>query len=239
MDMLRHWGRVAVISALPLSFAFASMTAGADELPARDPIQIYGNEIRFDVERDGKPIGQHTVTFTRTRDGVEAESRVEVQVNLLFLTAYRLRYQARELWSDGELQFIEASTNDNGDYTHVQAVRDAAGLEISSPLGTYEAPSILPISHWNADVLKGGQMLNPMTGELAKIQVFYQGFDTVATRSGALRARHYLYSGDLNGEIWFDDQGRWVRLRFRADDGSIIDYVCRRCRAPAAITEAE
>jgi hypothetical protein len=61
----------------------------------------------------------------------------------------------------------------------------------------------------------------------------------VVTRSGALRARHYLYAGDLNGEIWFDDQGRWVKLRFRADDGSIIDYVCRRCQAPATITEAE
>ena len=237
--MLRHWVRVAVTSALALCWVATSGTAVADLPPARDPIQLYGNEIRFDVERDGKPIGQHVVTFTRTGDGVQVDSRADVQVDLLFLTAYRLRYHARELWTAGELKFIEASTNDNGDYTHVQAVRDAAGLVISSPEGTYTAPGILPTSHWNAALLKGGSLLNTLTGELDEVEVFYQGFDTVVTRKGALRARHYLYSGDLNGEIWYDEEGRWVKLRFRANDGSIIDYVCRRCRAPATITEAE
>lgn len=237
--MLRHWSHVATIGALALCSAAASGLAVADVPPAADPIQLYGNEIRFDIARDGKPIGQHVVTFTRTDDGVEAESRADVQVDLLFLTAYRLRYQARELWSDGELRVIEASTNDNGDYTHVQAVRDAAGLVISSPAGTFTAPEILPTSHWNAALLKGGSLLNTLTGELDEVEVFYQGFDTVMTNNGPVRARHYLYSGDLNGEIWFDDEGRWVGLRFRANDGSIIEYVCRRCQAPATVTEAE
>lgn len=234
--MLRHWVRVALTGALALCSASAAM---ADVPPARDPLLLYGNEIRFDVERDGKPIGQHVVTFTRTDDGVRVESRADVQVDLLFLTAYRLRYQARELWRDGELTSMEASTNDNGDYTYVQAVRDAAGLIVSSPEGTYTAPEILPTSHWNAAVLNGGPMLNTLTGEMDEIRVFYQGFDIVKTRNGPVRARHYLYSGDLNGEIWFDDEGRWVRLRFRAEDDSIIDYVCRRCQGPTAVTEAE
>ena len=63
-----------------------------------------------------------------------------------------------------------------------------------------------------------------------------QGLDTVSTRNGSLRARHYLYSGDLNGEIWYDEDGRWVKLRFRAKDGSMIDYICRQCQAPTTIT---
>jgi hypothetical protein len=78
-----------------------------------------------------------------------------------------------------------------------------------------------------------------MTGEVDEVEVFDQGLDTVATRTGSLRARHYLYSGDLNGEIWYDEDGRWVKLRFRANDGSMIDYICRKCQAPTTITEAE
>jgi Family of unknown function (DUF6134) len=238
--MLRHWVRVVSIGVLAVCSASAIGTSVAETPPpANDPFRLYGNEIRFDVERDGNVVGQHVVTFTRTDRGVRADSRADIDVQLLFLSAYRFRYQAREVWSGGELQSLDASTNDDGDYSHVQAVRDATGLLISSSQGTYEAPSVPPISHWNAALLKGGRLLNTMTGKLSQVQVFDQGSDTVATRSGSLRAHHYLYSGDLNGEIWYDSDGRWVKLRFRANDGSIIDYVCRRCRAPATITEAE
>ena len=148
-------------------------------------------------------------------------------------------WDAVELWSGGELQSIEAFTNDDGDLVHVQATRDSEGLQVQTNDGAYETPAVLPISHWNAALLEGGPLLNGMTGEVDEVQVFDQGLDTVSTRNGSLRARHYLYSGDLNGEIWYDEDGRWVKLRFRANDGSMIDYICRKCQAPTTITEAE
>lgn len=215
--------------------AFADMPSRAS-----DPFTLYGSEIRFDVERDGDVVGQHVVTFTRTDDGFRVDSRADVDVQLLFIPAYTLRYQAQEVWDDGELQSLDASTIEDGDQRHVQATRDADGLRVeSSTEGTYEAPPILPISHWNAALLRGGPMLNMMNGEVSDIAVVDAGVDTVATRSGSLRARRYVYSGDLNGEIWYDSEGRWVKLRFEANDGSVIDYVCRRCRAPANLTTAE
>jgi hypothetical protein len=238
--MLCHWVRVVTVSVLALCSASAIGTAVAETPPsATDPFQLYGNEIDFDVERDGNVVGQHIVTFTRTDQGVRADSRADIDVGLLFMSAYKLRYQAHELWVDGKLQSIEASTNDNGDYIHLQATRDATGLQVETTKGAYETPATLAISHWNAALLKGGLMLNGMTGEVSTVEVFDQGIDTVETRSGSLHAHHYLYSGDLNGEIWYDAEGRWVKLRFRAEDGSMIDYVCRRCQAPATITEAE
>ena len=234
--MLRHW--VQVVSVFVLCFAAGS--AAADSPPsAIDPFQLYGNEIVFDVERDGDVVGRYTIDFTRTNQGVLAEAKVDVDVNLLFLPVYSLRYHARELWSDGELQSIEAFTNDDGDLVHVQATRDPEGLQVKANDESFETPAVLPISHWNAALLEGGPLLNGMTGEVDEVQVFEQGLDTVSTRNGSLRARHYLYSGDLNGEIWYDEDGRWVKLRFRAKDGSMIDYICRQCQAPATITEAE
>jgi Family of unknown function (DUF6134) len=235
--MLRPWVGVLTMSA----FALCSASAAFAETPppANDPFRLYGNEIVFDVERDGDVVGQYIINFTRTDQGVLADARADVDVNLLFVPVYRLRYHAQELWSGGELQSIEASTNDDGELIHVQATRDSQGLRVETNGEVYETPAVLPISHWNAALLKGGPMLNGMTGEVDKVQVFDQGLDTVSTRNGSLRARHYLYSGDLNGEIWYDEDGRWVKLRFRANDGSMIDYICRRCQAPATITEAE
>ncbi|HJT13498.1 MAG TPA: DUF6134 family protein [Dongiaceae bacterium] len=234
--MLRHW--VQVTSALALCSA-AGLAAADSPPPAVDPFRLYGNEVVFDVERDGDVVGKYVINFTRTDQGVLADARVDVDVNLLFVSVYKLRYHARELWSDGALQSIEAFTNDDGDLIHVQATRESEGLQVKTNDGAYETPAVLPISHWNAALLDGGPLLNGMTGEVDEVQVFDQGLDTVSTRGGSLRARHYLYSGDLNGEIWYDEDGRWVKLRFRAKDGSIIDYVCRQCQAPTTITEAD
>ena len=234
--MLRHC--VQVMSALAL--CSAAGTAAADSPPpAVYPFRLYGNQITFDVERDGDVVGRYTIDFTRTDQGVLAEARADIDVSLLFVPVYTLRYHARELWSGGELQSIEAFTNDDGDLVHLQATRDSDGLQVQTNNGAYETPAVLPINHWNAALLQGGPLLNCMTGEVDEVQVFDQGLDTVSTRNGSLRARHYLYSGDLNGEIWYDEDGRWVRLRFRANDGSMIDYICRKCQAPTTITEAE
>ena len=234
--MLRHLVRVT--SALALCSA-AGLAAADSPPPAVDPFRLYGNEIAFDVERDGDVVGRYIINFTRTDQGVLADARVDVDVSLLFVPIYTLRYHARELWSDGELQSIEAFTSDDGDLIHVQATRESEGLRVKTNDAAYETPAVLPISHWNAALLEGGPLLNGMTGEVDEVQVSDQGLDTVSTRSGSLRARHYLYSGDLNGEIWYDEDGRWVKLRFRAKDGSIIDYVCRQCQAPTTITEAD
>lgn len=235
--MLRHW--VQITSALALCSA-AGLAVADSSPPAVDPFRLYGNEITFDVERDGDVVGRYVINFTRTDQGVLADARVDVDVSLLFVPVYTLRYHARELWSDGALQSIEAFTNDDGDLVHVQATRDSDGLQVqTNNNGAYETPAVLPISHWNPALLAGGPLLNGMTGEVDEVEVFDQGLDTVSTRNGSLRARHYLYSGDLNGEIWYDEDGRWVKLRFRAKDGSMIDYVCRRCRAPTTITEAD
>jgi hypothetical protein len=229
---------VQVTGALAL-WSAAGLAAAESPPPAVDPFRLYGNEIAFDVERDGDVVGRYTINFTRTQQGLLAEAKADVDVSLLFVPVYSLSYHARELWSGGELQSIEAFTNEDGDLVHVQASRDSGGLQVRTNDGAYETPAVLPISHWNAALLEGGPLLNGMTGEVDKVQVFEQGLDTVSTRNGSLRARHYLYSGDLNGEIWYDEDGRWVKLRFRANDGSMIDYICRKCRAPTTITEAE
>ena len=52
------------------------------------------------------------------------------------------------------------------------------------------------------------------------------GTESVATGSGSVKAAHYAVSGGLNRELWYAD-GKLVHVRFKADDGSVIDYALR------------
>jgi hypothetical protein len=52
----------------------------------------------------------------------------------------------------------------------------------------------------------------------------------VDTERGPVMATRYAYHGDLETEVWYDDFGRWVKMRFAGRDGSTIEYVCTLCQ---------
>jgi hypothetical protein len=205
-----------------------------------DPFELYGDEMQFDVLRDGDPIGSYLVFFRKSGDALQVETRASIEVDVLFASAYRLRYQSLETWRDGALDSLTASTNDDGEFKHMEAVRDGASLEVSGMEGAWDAaPTILPTSHWNMAQIAADTLINTVSGSANHISVAEAGIETVPMGAESQPARRFVYSGDLDMEAWYDDQGRWVKLRFAAEDGSTIEYVCRRCSAPTRLTEAE
>ena len=61
----------------------------------------------------------------------------------------------------------------------------------------------------------------------------FAGSETVMTENGPVTATRYRYSGELETEVWYDDAGRWVKLRFKGREGTPIAYKCRRCQGGA------
>ena len=37
------------------------------------------------------------------------------------------------------------------------------------------------------------------------------------------------YSGDISTLVWYSDHGNWVKMKFKASDGSDIEYKCIEC----------
>jgi hypothetical protein len=203
-----------------------------------DPLALYGGAIRFAIERNGELVGEHVVSFQRVHDGLAVESRTDIAVKLWFVSAYRFQYLAREIWRDGELHWLSATSDQNGSLNKVRAVREGDRLRISSRSGSYSAPVIPPTTHWNSMQLHSGVLLNTLTGNLNRVTVRSLGSESVVAGKGTVAARRFAVSGDLNVDVWYDHSGRWVKLRFAAEDGSIIDYVCRSCGPEADLSRA-
>ncbi|GAB2176950.1 DUF6134 family protein [Dongia sp. agr-C8] len=210
------------------SAAYANPTAG--EI---DPLQLYGPELRFDVLRNGEKIGQHKVAFRKTADSMRVESRSDLEVNVLFLTAYSFRYHSVENWRRGELTSLDATTNDDGDLRRVEARREGAVLKVRSDAEEWSGASpVWPTTHWNIAQTAAPAVLNTLTGGLNRVDVKEFGVETVMLPDGPRPARRFVYSGDLSCESWYDADNRWVKLRFAAEDGSTIEYLCRNCGEP-------
>lgn len=206
-----------------------SLTGLVAEQGAVDPRVLYGDELAFGVYRDGKRVGEHRVSFRVDGDAIVVEVRFNVDVRFLGFSAYRYVYTATERWQDGRLVALAAETDDNGDRTQVSAVEVGDLLRVRGPSGAVEAPAgTFATNHWNPGVLDEDLVINSITGALSHVRIEERGVQQVQVDGAAVSARRFVYTGDLDNEVWYDDDGRWLKMRFRAEDGSTIEYVCER-----------
>jgi hypothetical protein len=185
-----------------------------------------GNRLGFDIIRNGKRLGAHVLTFERDDDSLVVRVSVELVVKAAFITLYRYRHSAIERWAGDKVVELETSTDDHGKKFAVTGRRDGRGLVIEGT-GTprYVAPAnALPATHWNRRQLDG-PWINTQDGKLARPRVTRQGADDIQTaRAGFLRATHFALSGDVEFDLWYDNQPSWAGLRFKGKDGSLIRY---------------
>lgn len=216
--------------ALTLCLCLTFASAGRDAV-AKTAAALYGPSVIFDVYREGKRVGIHRTGFHAEADGLRVSSLFELKIEFLFITAYRYRYQSDTVWRQGRLAELLATIDDNGEQAYVAAKLEEGGLRVSGTGGSYfiDGP-IFPTNHWHAGVLDQNRVLNTLTGRLNAVGITPAGRETVTTENGDVPATRFVYSGDLQNEVWYDDAGRWVKMRFAAEDGSTIEYVCRRCQ---------
>ncbi len=200
-----------------------------------EPHTKYGDQIFFDVYREDSKVGFHWVKFTKMGKGIGVESKFKLRINFLFFTAFQFDYQSTATWTKGHLRRLKATIDDDGKLFSILAVRKLDFFRLNGPDGEVRVNAPLyPTNHWNVAVLEQNRVLNTLTGKINNIQIKAQNREPVLTENGNIFATRYTYSGDLETEVWYDDAGRWVKMRFKARDGSTIKYVCRRCQGPSS-----
>lgn len=206
-------------------------------LATPDVTQIYGGTIEFDVLREGKVVGEHITAFEKERGRLSVKSKMTLEIFLLFIPVYSFTYQAEEVWANDGLNKLNVKVLDGTERVVFRASRQDDKLEVVKDDQSYliDAP-IISTNHWNVNVVGQDRVLNTLTGNINNVTIIKQGREPVETSKGSVVATRYDYQGDLKDtSVWYDDQGRWVKLRFKARDGSIIDYRCRTC-APGEVS---
>ncbi len=218
----------------PIALAcFAILAAPAQPFAksiGEDPIAAYGDQIVFDVYRKGSQVGTHEMTFRREGDDIIAETRFEVSIKVLIVPVYSYLYTSTERWRDGKLVALNANTNDNGDVSTLSVKHENGTLRLSGTGGEYIAlGGLYPTTHWNSGVKGSTQVINTITGKINDVELQRRDTTPISTKFGNITATHYAYQGDLTTEVWYDDHGKWVKMRFPGKDGVMIEYKCRVC----------
>jgi Family of unknown function (DUF6134) len=215
--------RRAVLSLFLL--ASAALPAAAELSPkAWQPKS--GDVISFNVLREGKPFGSHAVKFTTDANGaLVATTTVSLKAGLGPVTVFRYKLDATETWLNGELQKVSGNVNDDGKKRSVTATRKGDALNVSGTDFKGVAPEgVVPASHWNYAQTLTGKLLSTEDGEILNVKVVNKGRETIKAGNKTIEANRYLMDSALDVDLWYDDDGRWVKLAFEAR-GQQIEYV--------------
>lgn len=175
----------------------------------------YPNPARYTVTRNGKPIGEHVLSFSIEDNQTIVRVDSAVKVRFLGIPVYSLSYVSEEHWVDNELVGVSAKTVENGQSNTV-----TYDLTSAAKQATYAS------NHWHPGVVFSPNIFNTLTGEVEQVEVSAAGSEKTATADGnLLDAFRFSYKYDTPVDSWYDENGLWLKMKFTRGDGSVIEYV--------------
>ncbi len=204
-------GRAARAAGMATDSGAGSALAAASALP-----------LTFDVVWAGGVIGVHAVRFETAGDDLRVDTVIDIDVTLLWITAFSYLHHATEVWRAGRLVSFESDTLDNGRVDTVKGAAREDGFEVTGRRGTLTAPAdIIPGTFWNPEIVSRDVVLDPKKGTLEDQVVL--GHDRVQIEVGGrpLAVTRYRLDSILEGAIDYDDNGRWSGAWFRKRGGRV------------------
>jgi hypothetical protein len=223
--MIRNRSRVAALTPV------LALVLALPALPARALTGVPATgDLEFTVLRDGTAVGTHSIRFHRDGPGLEVDvaTHVNVKLPLVGLSVYHFEHTDHEVWRDGALVSLASRTDDDGTARHLDVSRDGGRLRVRSNDAEHASPAdLVPASLWDPELVHRQVLLNTLDGREMPISVEDRGIDPVPVHGHAVDARHFVVSGGLDRELWYDHDGVLVKVAFAAKDDSRIEYVLR------------
>jgi hypothetical protein len=185
-----------------------------------------GDQLAFHIIRKGDTIGEHILTFTHDGDALTVAVAADIVVGIGPIAFFRYKHRATVKWKAGQVDSVDAQTNDDGTLRRMTARRDEGGLVVEgSKAGRYIAPAhSLPGTHWDRAMLDA-PFINTEDGRLMSPTVTMVGMEKLDVTGGFVEAQHYTMRGDADLDTFYDLKPSWVGLRFIAKDGSEVRYL--------------
>lgn len=208
------------------------LIAAASIMPVVEPLlstpacAATQRDLRFRVLRKGSTIGEHSVTFRAAGDRLVVNTHIEITVKALFLTVYRFKHDAEEIWQAGRLVAVESTTDDDGTQVQVSGRAVEGGFRIHGQDGPFLASAHLLTSNslWNSRILDADRLIDVQHGGEIGLVVKPLGEVLVEAPQGQVRAsRHRIITPHYAGIVFYDNDRRWVKTLIEAR-GQLIEY---------------
>jgi len=176
-----------------------------------------GRTVNYAILKEGEPIGRETYLLLQEGEHVTVKLTVESRVRILLID-FRYSHKRSESWNGDRLERLVADTDDDGSKHHVEAVADGnGGLTVTSdarPAGI--ATSAFPLSMWRRSIVGHDNLFAVESGD-GPLHVAFKdlGPEVVTIGGRAVDCQHYMMTGDVDRDLWYDADGLLAKASFR------------------------
>lgn len=202
----------------------ASLWDVPDAMAAPALASAYPGILKFQVQRDGNPIGHVMERYRPMGQELQVDVFIGFVVSLVFIPVYRYEHRSREIWRDGRLVRLDTITNDNGDAQRVIGRAASGGLAVEGPQGTLTAPAdILPSSYWHPRFTDQSRMLDSQKGRILEFDIAKVGSERIEAMGRPVDTDRFAMRGDIDLDFWYDADRVWQKMAFTIK-GGFMEY---------------
>tara|TARA_B100001964_G_scaffold169485_1_gene186415 strand:+ start:337 stop:1017 length:681 start_codon:yes stop_codon:yes gene_type:complete len=186
-------------------------------------------EVKFDVIRKNKVIGSHEITFTKNNEILLVKTNVDIEVKILFVSAYEFAHQSTETWINGDFTEIVAHTDfeDEREYFIKGQDNNDSFLAFGMNGKLNLDKNILPSNFWNIDVLNQKEIFDTQKGIVRTIDVEELGYEEIKVNKKNVKCNKFIFNASSNSKdkgpfpeytLWYDENDELMKFQFK-DEG--------------------
>ena len=225
----------ATLLSILFILAVSFNSAFADNVP-RDWLSgvSENGQLAYEITRKGKRLGFHTIDFSRADNGdLIVDIHIEMDFKFGPITLFRYRHDNREVWRDGIMLSLKSKTDNNGE----EAFADLR-LEDGRYVGTgsrynndLDAP-LMSTSYFNPNFIRQKAFVSSQDGRLLPTGIELMGVEMLKIDNSPVTATRFRLSGKLEIDIWYADDGRWVKTLFERGRFKVLVQQTNPSRIP-------
>ncbi|MFV0338764.1 MAG: DUF6134 family protein [Chthoniobacterales bacterium] len=183
-------------------------------------INGHASEIRFAIYRGKNPIGSYTFVISGPETARKIEAKMDIEVKILGITAYKATHQRKEIWSSSKLQSLSGSSTYNGKNYQFKLIttRQGSALETNG-----QTESLRPLHFtflpWAINAPKAAEAdFITEKGDIRTVQLQNMGREIETIGDKKMSLTHIIYRDkeeDWERNAWYDSTGRLQIMRYQ------------------------
>ena len=183
-------------------------------------------EVKFDVISKNKIIGSHDIKFIEKNDVLLVETNIDIEVKVLFITAYEFAHQSTETWVSGDFTKIVAHSDFEDEREYFIKGQDNNDSFLASGMdGKLELDkNILPSNFWNIDILKEKEIFDTQKGVVRTINVENLGYEEIKVNEKNIKCNKFIFNASTNPKdkgpfpeytLWYNENNELMKFKFK------------------------